>query len=91
MKNNDKQTATEMMFFRQKAEDYLLCYNDNCALAASCLRRKVAHFGNSNYYRYRNGEYLISPDVRNVIEKVCRQHGWTGELTFDDAVLDYEW
>mgnify|MGYP007101857025 CR=1 FL=1 len=151
MENNNL-SAAEMMLFRKKAENYLLCFNDNCALAAGCLRRKVAHyvpdtrrllncvnpdyvakrkgkceyyqsaepiemgkgltnfydqipertarairkqllahFGNSNYYRYRNGEYLISPDVRSFIAKVCQQHGWTGELVFDDTVIDYRW
>lgn len=152
MKNNNKKNAAETILFRKKAEDYLVCYNDNCAKANDCLRRKVAqyvpntrrlllsvnpdyvakregkceyyqpaepiemgkglvhfydqipertarairmqllaHFGNSNYYRYRNGESLISPDVRDHIAKVCRQNGWTGELTFDETATEYNW
>jgi hypothetical protein len=143
---------TESILFREKAADYLVCYNDNCEKAAQCLRRKVAgyvpdtrrlllsvnpgyvarkkgkceyfqsaepiymgkglvhfydripesaarairkqllaHFGNSNYYRYRSGERLIKPEIKEYITEVCRKHGWTEELVFDETVLEYQW
>ena len=142
----------ETEIFRQKAESYLICYNDQCERSSQCLRRKLAdyvpatrrivesvnadyvasqqgecvyfrsaepmvqkkglkHFydliperiaheirrtlimelGNSNYYRYRNGELLINTAVRQRIESVCRQKGWMGELAFDEEVMDYDW
>ena len=138
--------------FSQKAEKYLVCYNDKCELSNRCLRRKVAnyvpatrrivesvnavyveknggkcdyfrpaepvvmhkglehfydnipesmarairnklilHFGNSNYYRYRNGSLPITAEVCQYIETVCRQNGWTGDLDFDGEATEYNW
>lgn len=142
----------ELQLFLEKAETYLVCYNEACLLSAECLRRKLASyvpntrctvecvnpdyvaaqqgqcvyyrpsapvamhkgltrfydqiperiarsirrtlvydFGNSNYYRYRNGELTITPDIEKRIKKVCLQNGWTADLVFDEELYDYDW
>ncbi|MBR1689011.1 MAG: hypothetical protein IJ710_10905 [Prevotella sp.] len=145
----DKQNLS---LFRQKAETYLVCYNDKCPHCDQCLRRllaahvpatrrlvesvnpayadsradvceyyrpadpvvmhsglthfyddipeAVAHrirtmlrseFGNSVYYRLRNGQLPITPAVRQRIAAICRHNGWTGTLLFDGETIGYVW
>lgn len=51
----------------------------------------VNHFGNSTYYRLRNGERLITPDILRFIQNVCTANEWTGPLHFDEETTDYNW
>ena len=51
----------------------------------------ICDFGSSNYYRYRNGQLLITPDIERHIKDVCRRFGWSSALVFDEIVQEYEW
>lgn len=49
------------------------------------------HFGNSTYYRLRNGERLVTPDIYDYIKKVCEDYGWKEELQFDEKLFEVNW
>ena len=40
---------------------------------------------------YRNGTRLIPPALQEKIRDLFRANGWTGEVTFDGYVEDYDW
>ena len=43
------------------------------------------------YFEYRNGSRLIPPALQESIRDLFRENGWTGEVTFNGYVEDYEW
>lgn len=147
-----KTMDNEARLFSEKAQTYLVCFNDGCARSGECMRRRLAgyvpstrrivesvnagyvaarggqceyfrqarpvtmhkgltrfydqipertarmirkalisDFGNSNYYRYRSGELLITPAVEEHISQVCRRLGWTDGLAFDEEQQEYQW
>ena len=43
------------------------------------------------YFEYRNGSRLIPPALQESIRDLFRNNGWTGEVTFDGYVEDYDW
>ena len=43
------------------------------------------------YFEYRNGSRLIPPALQENIRDLFRTNGWTGEVTFDDYIEDYDW
>ena len=51
----------------------------------------ILDYGSSNYYRYRNGEQPITPEVESHIRTVCQQFGWTADLVFDEETEEYKW
>lgn len=59
--------------------------------ARAIRKQLLSHFGNSNYYRYRSGERLITPEVKKFIIETCKKNGWNEEPVFDDVVQDYQW
>lgn len=142
----------EKKLFSEKAEKYLVCYNDDCAKAGQCLRRMLAdyvpdkrrivecvnpgyvkrnkgvcayfhsseptvlykgmthfydeipeqraheirfklrhHFGESTYYRLRNGKRVITSAIYNQIKTICTECGWTEELAFDEKTQEINW
>lgn len=40
---------------------------------------------------YRNVTRLILPALQEAIRDLFRANGWTGEVTFDGYVEDYDW
>lgn len=43
------------------------------------------------YFEYRNGKRLIPPAMQDFIRQLFRNKGWTGDVTFDSYVEDYDW
>lgn len=137
---------------KQKAEKYLVCFNDQCPKHEHCLRWQVglyvpvkqmtitcvnpklklsakggcssfredqikkvakgmvhfyddmprklevaikteliATFTRVGYYDMRKGLRPITSDLERMIRQVCRNHGWTKKLHFDDYVDELIW
>lgn len=53
--------------------------------------RLIVHYGRRQYYEYRRGERLISPEMQEFISQVCKEHGYTKELRYDGWQDDYAW
>lgn len=53
--------------------------------------RLIVHYGRRQYYEYRRGERLISPEMQAFISQVCKEHGYTKELRYDGWQDDYAW
>jgi hypothetical protein len=53
--------------------------------------RLINHFSRVIYYRYRRGEYPITPEVQQVILNACRECGWTAPLVFDSYSDEFVW
>lgn len=49
----------------------------------------ISRYGRTRYYRYRNGQLPITPDVESTIRQVCQDQGWTTPLKFDSTVEDF--
>ena len=45
--------------------------------------RLIVHYGRRQYYEYRRGERLISPEMQAFIGQVCKEHGYTKEPHYD--------
>ena len=51
----------------------------------------MACFGsNGAYYRYRNGERWINPEMQQLIQNVMRKNGYDGEAQYDESVITYD-
>ena len=53
--------------------------------------RLIVHYGRRQYYEYRRGERLISPEMQAFIGQVCKEHGYTKEPHYDRWQDDYAW
>ena len=53
--------------------------------------RLIVHYGRRQYYEYRRGERLISPEMQAFIGQVCKEHGYTKEPRYDGWQDDYAW
>jgi len=53
--------------------------------------RLIVHYGRRQYYEYRRGERLISPEMQAFISQVCKEHGYTKEPRYDGWQDDYAW
>lgn len=53
--------------------------------------RLIVHYGRRQYYEYRRGERLISPEMQEFIGQVCKEHGYTKEPHYDGWQDDYAW
>ena len=53
--------------------------------------RLIVHYGRRQYYEYRRGERLISPEMQAFIGQVCKENGYTKELRYDGWQDDYAW
>ena len=53
--------------------------------------RLIVHYGRRQYYEYRRGESLISPEMQAFIGQVCKEHGYTKEPHYDGWQDDYAW
>ena len=53
--------------------------------------RLIVHYGRRQYYEYRRGERLISPEMQAFIGQVCKEHGYTKEIRYDGWQDDYAW
>lgn len=51
----------------------------------------IARFTRVGYYNMRKGVRPITADTQQVIEQVCRAHGWTQPLQFDKYVDEIIW
>ena len=58
------------------------------------LRNSMKQYlgGHSNYYRYHNGERLLTPEQQEWIVNLFRRYGYTENLTFDHYayVFDFD-
>jgi hypothetical protein len=61
------------------------------AMERAIKSRLIEYYSRVIYYRYRRGELLITPDVEQVIERVCRECGWTAPLVFDGYSEELLW
>ena len=53
--------------------------------------RLIVHYGRRQYYEYRRGERLISPEMQEFISQVCKDYGYTKEPHYDGWQDDYAW
>ncbi len=53
--------------------------------------RLIVHYGRRQYYEYRRGERVISPEMQAFIGQVCKEHGYTKEPHYDGWQDDYAW
>lgn len=53
--------------------------------------RLIVHYGRRQYYEYRRGERLISPEMQAFIGQVCKEHGYTKVPHYDGWQDDYAW
>ena len=53
--------------------------------------RLIVHYGRRQYYEYRRGERLISPEMQAFIGQECKEHGYTKEPHYDGWQDDYAW
>ena len=51
------------------------------------MRRELADYlgSTTTFYRYRNGEHLLTPRQQEWIRNLFRRYGYTDEVTFDDS------
>jgi hypothetical protein len=56
------------------------------------LRKEVTNElrGHSNYYRYNNGERLLSPEQQEAIIKLFQKYGYQNQLEFDHYTYVYD-
>lgn len=59
--------------------------------ARSIKYRLIKLFGRTRFYEYRNGKRPIAPEQQQLIEQVCREEGWMGEIRYDGWDEDYLW
>ena len=66
--------------------------NDMPKCVEPAVRLGVIKLTNRTYYfEFRNGTRLIPPALQEDIRNLFRENGWTGEVTFDGYVEDYDW
>lgn len=53
--------------------------------------RLIVHYGRRQYYEYRRGERLISPEMQKFIDQVCKEHGYTKDSRYDGCLDDFAW
>lgn len=53
-------------------------------------QQMVAHFGQTNYYRFYRKERLVKPDDQQYIRELFRMRGITDEPAFDEYVDYYD-
>ena len=57
-----------------------------------CIKsRLIGRYARRQYYEYRNGVRLITPQMQQDIARICQEAGWTQPLRFDDYQDDYVW
>lgn len=67
-------------------------YDDMPKRIGTAIRMELdAHYGHTMYYKYRNGELPVTPDMQRHIAEVCRKHGWTAEPVYDKNTEEYDW
>ena len=49
------------------------------------------YFGRTNYYEYRKGARLLSPEQQQEIAKIFDAYDWHKPPQFDGFVEDYDW
>lgn len=56
------------------------------------LRNQIKQYlgGHSNYYRYHNGERLLSPEKQEWIINLFQKYGYSENLEFDHYTLVYD-
>ena len=60
-------------------------------LEISIKSRLIGRYARRQYYEYRNGVRLITPQMQQDIARICQEAGWTQPLRFDDYQDDYVW
>ena len=60
-------------------------------IAVGIKRQLEMGYGHTTYYKYRNGEMPIPPDMQKHIAEVCRSHGWNEEPVYDSTSEEYNW
>ena len=67
-------------------------YDDMPKRIGTAIRLELdSHYGHTMYYKYRNGELPVTPDMQRHIAEVCRRHGWTAEPVYDSETDEYDW
>lgn len=53
--------------------------------------RLISAYGRRQFYEFRNGVKLISPEMQDFISKVCQDENWNEEPHYDEWTEDYLW
>lgn len=87
----------ECRFFRRNekvllATGFVLPDNPVMSAVFVKMRRKLTKYlgGNGTYYLYRNGEKWLRPKHQLGIEKILRQGGYEGEISYAQYREDYD-
>ena len=51
----------------------------------------ISHYNRKVYYRLRNGVKPITPEDQQLIEDVCRLHGYNGPFVYDAEHKEWVW
>lgn len=51
----------------------------------------IARFTRVGYYKLRNGERQITPQIEREIAEICLEHGWSQPLVFDEYTEELLW
>ena len=51
----------------------------------------IARYTRVGYYNMRKAERPITQEIENEIIQVCRNHGWKGEIRFDERKCEVVW
>lgn len=56
------------------------------------IRMELTAFFGSNgaYYRYKNGEMMLTPSQQQNVADVFRRHGFDGDIVFDQYMEAYD-
>ncbi|SEW10438.1 hypothetical protein SAMN04487827_1543 [Prevotella sp. khp7] len=54
-------------------------------------RMLIGMWGHKKYYEVRKGDRLITPEMQNDVETVCRYHGWKGPIVYDGEEESWLW
>ena len=68
----------------RKYKFFLSWQTENRVRSLACLLYTSYLGGNTTYYRYHNGERLLTPEQQEWIINLFRRHGYTDELRFDE-------
>ena len=67
-------------------------YDDIPKKKAIAIRKELdEYYGHTMYYKYRNGVLPVTPAMQEHIAEVCRNHGWTEDLVYDETTEEYDW
>lgn len=89
--------ANQCSLYREKlqvhyAKGMIHFYDEMTRRQEVCIKhRLIANYGRRQYYEYRNGVRLISPEMQQLISRICQENGYTKEPHYDGWQDDFAW